>query len=169
MRTTPPVVGNPVTEESEQDVVPEQVALRVGEVVGMKVADISWQTGEIAFRQQKTNGTFKQTVITFPFSVMNELQQIVPKEGFVFTTDRGFVMNTRDVYYYFVRASKRLGLRANITPHVLRATAITEYRRLGCTSDDIMKISGHTTTSAVLAYDKAAMSENASKRICLVH
>jgi integrase len=148
-----------------------QGAKRITEVLNIKKADINWERGEIAFKQQKTDGKFKETIITFSYGIMQEARTISeanPDSDMLFITKKGYRFDKMDVYHYFLRAGAKCGLPIRMTPHVLRATGITSYRELGCTFDEIMKISGHSTTAAVMAYDKSEVAKNPSKRYNLV-
>lgn len=145
-----------------------QGAKRISEVLTLKVEGINWETCQISFIQAKTEGKLSKTIITYPQSIMNELRQIVPPSGFVFGTKSGNKFDTHNVGDEFVRAGQNAEIPFKVTPHVLRATAITAYKRYGCSDSDIMKISGHTSAQMVNAYDKTDVADNPSKRINLV-
>jgi integrase/recombinase XerD len=55
-----------------------------------------------------------------------------------------------------------------VTPHVLRATAITYLKQQGFADSDIMKVTGHVSAEMVHAYDKSSRADNATKRVSLI-
>ena len=148
-----------------------QGAKRVSEVIDMKKQDINWDKGEVAFHQLKTSGLQKTTVITFPYAIMQELRTFCeanPDYEQVFITKKGNSVHKNDVCKFFKTTGVRIGMPFRITPHVMRTSAITAYKELGCSTDEIMKVSGHATSECVMAYDKTDMAKNPSKRFCLV-
>jgi integrase len=145
-----------------------QGAKRINEVRSLKVDQINFETCRISFIQLKTEGLLKETIITYPQSVMNDLKSICPPSGYVFCTRTGKMIDYMNIYDDFRKAGEDAGIPFRVTPHVLRATAITEYKKGGCSSDEIMKISGHACVNQVNAYDKTDIAENPSKRFNLV-
>lgn len=145
-----------------------QGAKRINEVRSMKVDQINFEECRITFIQSKTEGMLKQTIITYPQSVMNELKSFCPDTGYVFCTKTGKMIDYTNIYDSFREAGENAEIPFRVTPHVLRATAITEYKKGGCSTDDIMKISGHAFAHQLNAYDKSDIAENPSKRLNLV-
>ena len=68
----------------------------------------------------------------------------------------------------FAKAGKEAGIPFKITPHVLRASAVTYLKQQGFHDSDIMRVTGHATSEMVYAYDKSARSDNASKKVNLI-
>ena len=145
-----------------------QGAKRISEVRSLKVESVRFDTCQISFKQLKTEGRFKETIITYPQSVMNEVRSICPQSGYVFCTKTGKPLEHMFIRDKFMRAGELADIPFRVTPHVLRATAITEYKRMGCALDEIMKISGHACPQMVNAYDKTDIAENPSRRFNLV-
>ena len=58
-------------------------------------------------------------------------------------------------------------VRLKVTPHVLRASAITYLKQQGLSNRDVGKTTGQTD-EMVNTYDKNSRAENASKKIQLV-
>lgn len=147
-----------------------QGAKRINEVLSLQIEKIDFSKGEINFSQLKTKGRTKETVITNPISVMNELREYIGErdKGFVFITRTGKRVLPTQVQNTFAQAGVAAGIPFRVHPHTLRASAITEYKKLGYSTSDIAKISGHADLEMLDAYDKSSRSENASKRVNLV-
>ena len=89
-------------------------------------------------------------------------------EGLIFVTSTGKKIDKKTVYIAFVEAGRKANIPFVVHPHVLRASAITYFKSQGCSSDDIQKISGHTSVDSVNMYDKTSSADNATKRMSLV-
>lgn len=68
----------------------------------------------------------------------------------------------------FAKAGKNAGISFKVTPHVLRASAVTYLKQQGFQDSDIMRVTGHATSEMVFAYNKSARSDNASKKVNLI-
>lgn len=142
----------------------------VSEVLTMKIEQIDFARRKIIFKQSKTKGLIKETVITYPESIMDKLRSYLceRKEGFVFISRFRKPIDLRWVAAMFAKAGKQAGLPFKITPHVLRASTVTYLKKQGFADSDIMKIIGHANSAMVLAYDKSSREDNASEKIWLV-
>jgi integrase/recombinase XerD len=146
-----------------------QGAKRISEVLSLQSDKINWTTCEITFRQLKNKNTFKETIITYPARIMEQLKAHVgSNSGLVFTTSTGKQIQSCQVATSFAIAGSRANIPFHIHPHVLRATAITAFFKEGLSAFDIAKISGHASLDSVCTYDKASIADNATKRISLV-
>jgi len=146
-----------------------QGAKRINEVLHLTVSMIDFSKGEITFKQSKTKGTIKETVITYSASIMNELKDYISgREGIVFLTKSGLQVLPTQVQNTFAKAGVMAKLPFKVTPHVLRASAITYLKKMGFSDSDIMKVSGHSSAQLVNSYDKSSRAENASKKLNLV-
>ena len=66
---------------------------RIREVLNLKVDQINWEKREITFTQSKTKGVRKETVITYPASIMAVLKEYIgDRKGYVFLSSRGFLL-----------------------------------------------------------------------------
>jgi integrase len=146
-----------------------QGAKRVSEVLSLKVEQIDWERNKIRFAQSKTKGLKKETVITYPESVMKQLKEYVGQRvGYVFITKFGKTVDLRWLAKIFAQAGKITGLPFKVTPHVLRASTVTYLKQQGFADSDIQKITGHASSAMVYAYDKSAQEDNASQKVFLV-
>jgi integrase/recombinase XerD len=143
---------------------------RIREVLSLTTDQINWDYREITFAQSKTKGARKETVITYPESVMNELRDLVDgRQGFVFVSNKGNPVILNQVAITFAKAGKKAGIPFKVTPHVLRASAVTYLKQQGFSDSDIQKVTGHASSEMVNAYDKSARADNASKKVSLIH
>lgn len=142
---------------------------RICEVLGLMTEQIDYAKGEITFRQSKTRGSEKETVITYPTQVMEELRGYIGERmGLVFVSGFGRPLHSNQLRITFWKAGARAGMPFKVTPHVLRATTVTYLKGHGFSDSDIMKVTGHASAEMVYAYDKSERAENASKKVCLV-
>lgn len=142
---------------------------RVSEVLSLTTTMINYPVREITFRQSKTKGYEKETVITYPQAVIDELKAYIgTREGLVFVTKSGGPVMQNQLAVTFVKAGERAQVGFRVTPHVLRASAITYLKTAGFSDSDVMKISGHASSAMVNAYDKSDRAQNVSKKVSLV-
>lgn len=143
---------------------------RIREVLFLMVDQIDWETREITFVQSKTKGVRKETVITYPESVIQALKKYIgERNGYVFLSSKGNPVILNQVANTFAKAGKLAGIPFRITPHVLRASAVTYLKQQGFSDSDIQKVTGHASSEMVNAYDKSARADNASKKVTLVN
>lgn len=142
---------------------------RVSEVLTLKVDQINFERRKVFFRQSKTKGLKKETVITYPTSIMEKLHAYIGgRTGYVFVSRFGKPIDLRWVASMFAKAGNQAGLPFKITPHVLRASAVTYLKQQGFADSDIMKITGHANAGMVHAYDKSSRENNPSEKVWLV-
>jgi len=147
---------------------------RLSEVLGLTVDKIDFIKREITFKQAKTKGYEKETVITYPQAIIDELKNYLGDRmkdesiGLVFITRGRKRIMPNQLTVTFQKAGELAGVPCKVTPHVLRASAITFLKMSGYSDSDIMKISGHASSAMVNAYDKSERALNISKKISLV-
>ena len=143
---------------------------RINEVLSLNIQQIDWKRGEISFTQSKTKGEIKHTIITYPQSVLNELQEYLAGrvEGLVFVSKSGRPVFLQYIAKTFAKAGLLAGIPFPVSSHCLRASCVTHLKTLNFSDSDIMKITGHASASMVYAYDKSDQAQNASKKVNLV-
>lgn len=142
---------------------------RVSEVLLLEVEQVDFDRKKIFFKQSKTKGMKKETVITYPDSVMEKLRLYIgERKGYVFVSRFGKPVDLRWLARTFENAGKQAGLPFKITPHVLRASTVTYLKQQGFADSEIMKITGHANAGMVHAYDKSSREKNPSEKIWLV-
>ncbi|MEF9520309.1 site-specific integrase (plasmid) [Chlamydia crocodili] len=146
-----------------------QGAKRVTEALSITTDKISFENGTMSFNQNKSRGVSKITVITYPQRFMKLMSDYVGNRlGLVFITKNGKGVGLKQLAGTFAKAGIKANISFKVTPHVLRATAVTEYKKMGCSDSDIMKVTGHSSSKMIYAYDKSTTSENASKKVSLI-
>lgn len=142
-----------------------QGAKRISEVLECTIDKIEWEKNQISFKQAKSSLLTSITCINYSTEFMNELKDYLDgrEEGFIFVTRNGKAVVQPHVHRNFAYASVKANLPCRVHPHMLRATAITWLMGMGHHSDQIMKVSGHSSPQAVLYYDKSELEDNPTK------
>jgi integrase/recombinase XerD len=142
---------------------------RVNEVLSLQTHQIDWSRCEITFAQSKMRKLQKETVITYSESIMKRLQQYIGgRTEHVFITRSGKPVMINQLAMTFAKAGAAAGIPFKVSPHVLRASAVTYLKQQGFQDSDIMRITGHSKSELVYAYDKSARADNASKKVNLI-
>jgi integrase len=142
---------------------------RVQEVLSLHTDQIDWELREIRFLQSKTKGLIKEIVITYPETFMQRLREYIgDRRGVVFVTRAEKSVMINQLAFSFAKAGKRAGFSFKITPHVLRASAVTFLKQQGFDDSDIMRVTGHSSSEMIYAYDKSSIANNASKMVNLI-
>lgn len=142
---------------------------RVSEVLSLQTHQIDWEQCEITFPQAKMRRRQKETVITYPESIMKKLREYIgERQGHVFLTRSEKPVMITQLAITFAKAGSAAGISFKISPHVLRASTVTYLKQQGFQDSDIMRVTGHSTAEMVYAYDKSARADNASKKVQLV-
>ena len=142
-----------------------QGAKRVSEVLTAQIHQINWDKNQIVFTQAKSATLISTTTINYSTEFMRDLKSYLNgrNEGHIFITRNGNEIAQPHIYRNFSYASLEAGLGFRVHPHMLRTTAITLLMGMGHHSDQIMKVSGHTSPATVLYYDKSAEEDNPTK------
>ncbi len=86
----------------------------------------------------------------------------------MFVTKYGKPVMPNQLAITFEKAGINAGIPFKVSPHVLRASAVTYLKREGFADSEIMKVTGHASAEMVHAYDKSERAQNASKKISLI-
>lgn len=145
---------------------------RINEVLSLKVDQIDYEKKQIVFHQSKSKFSDDFTVISFERpsakSLLDELRRyIAERRGFVFITVKGKVLRQNQVDRNFMKAGKRAGIPFRVSPHNLRATAVTLWKEDGFNDSLIMKATGHSSSEMVHRYDKTDLADNVTRKSCL--
>ena len=92
---------------NERDALIAKVILQGGkrksEVLELAIKNIDFKNKQIRFRQTKTKGVYKETIITYPEAIMRALKQYVGKRtGLVFITRNNRKIHTQQIDRTFV-------------------------------------------------------------------
>jgi integrase/recombinase XerD len=142
---------------------------RMNEVLSLQCDQINFQTNEITFKQSKTRGYEKETIITYPDSLFIEVKNYIGgRNGLVFITKNNQYVMPNQLAITFAKAGEKAQIPFKVTPHVLRASTVTYLKGQGFADSDIMKVTGHASAEMIHAYDKSDLAQNASKKINLI-
>jgi len=142
---------------------------RVQEVLSLQTDQIRWERRKIVFAQSKMQGMKKVTVITYPKTVMERLGEYIgDRKGRVFVTRTGKPVQLNRLVGSFAKAGRKAGIPFKVTPHVLRTSTVTYLKQQGFQDSDIMKVTGHASSTMVASYDKTSQEVNATEKIHLV-
>lgn len=151
-----------------------QGAKRISEVLSLRLDQIDFEKRLISFRQSKTGGTIREIPITYPESFMSELTAYIERtqkergeSKTVFITNSGKQVYRTQLNATFEKASSAARL-PRVTPHVLRASWVTLAKEQGIPDSEVMKVTGHTSSKMIYAYDKTSAVENYSKKLVLI-
>ncbi len=134
---------------------------RKGEVLALKIEEIDFFNSQIRFTQSKTKGVIKETLITYPPSVMDELESYCQgRTGLCFVTRNGQGIAPYQLNRTFIKAGQRAKIPFPVTPHMLRVTLVTRLKELKIQDSEIMKITGHASPAQLLAYDRSDLADN---------
>lgn len=141
---------------------------RKQEVLSAQVGDINWRKKQIRFKQSKTKGVDSYTVITYSSEIMKELKKYIAgrDSGLIFVTSRGNKIRATQINRNFKLAGERANIKFTVTPHTLRATAVTLLSR-DYAPHEVMKVTGHKTMSQVQSYDKSSAADNPTRDVDL--
>lgn len=151
-----------------------QGAKRISEVLSLTLDQIDFEKRLISFRQSKTGGTIREIPITYPETFMSELIGYIEKTNddrgeskIVFITNSGKSVYRTQLNATFEKASATARL-PRVTPHVLRASWVTLAKEQGIPDSEVMKVTGHTSSKMIYAYDKTSTVDNYSKKLVLI-
>lgn len=148
-------------------------AKRINEVLALKVEQIDFEKKQILFHQSKSKFSDDFTVINFEKPAAEALlfdlkRYIGERKGLVFVTANGKGIDQRQIDRNFYKAGQRAGLPFRVSPHNLRATAVTLWKEDGFSDSLIMKATGHASSEMVHKYDKSDLADNVTKKSCLI-
>lgn len=150
-----------------------QGAKRISEVLSLTLSQIDWERNMITYHQSKTRGMLKKIVITYPPSFMKDLKKYIEKtqkyrnDDHVFITKNGKLVFRTQLNESFKIASKKARLQ-RVTPHSLRASWVTIAKAQDIPDSEVMKVTGHTSSKMIYAYDKSSEELNYSQRLVLI-
>lgn len=148
-------------------------AKRISEVLSLRTEQINYEKKQITFHQSKSKISEDFTVISFEKEAARVLLEEIKlavgnRSGLVFVTSKGKPIQKTQVDRTFSEAGKRAGLPFRVSPHNLRATAVTLWKEDGFSDSMIMYATGHASSSMVHCYDRSDLSNNVTKRSCLL-
>ena len=145
-----------------------QGAKRISEVLALTIEKVDLEKRQAQFKQLKTRGEEKWLIVNLPENLIAEIKSLIGdrQSGLVFLTDAGNPIQHTQVYRAMKKAAIVAGIKKNVHPHVMRASAITHHRGQGVSDAEIVRLTGQSL-QMMNRYDKAGLAQNAS-RIALI-
>lgn len=145
-----------------------QGAKRISEVLALTIDKVDFDKRQAQFKQLKTRGEEKWLIVNLPENLTTEIKNLIGERGsgLVFLTDAGKSIQHTQVYRNMKKAATAAGIKKNVHPHVMRASAITHHRGQRVSDAELARLTGQSL-QMMAKYDKASLAENAS-RIALV-
>lgn len=148
-------------------------AKRISEVLGLRIEQIDFEKRQVKFNQAKSKLADDFTIISFerPAALLlfDKLKEYIgDRKGLVFVTEKGKGLQKTQVDRTFAKAGRRAGIPFRVSPHNLRATAVTLWKEDGFSDSLIMHATGHSSSEMVHRYDKSDMADNVTRRSCLL-
>lgn len=126
---------------------------KLDEILSLRKDDIFFASNQIAFRIKKRQNKEINILITFPFSLIEELKEYVGKRnGLVFISEDGAPTTTSQVAHNFKIAALRSAMTTKITPRVLRASALIYLKQIGLRDEEIMRVSCLSSRQSLCSY-----------------
>lgn len=126
---------------------------KLDEILSLRKDDIFFASNQIAFRIKKRQNKEINILITFPFSLIEELKEYVGKRnGLVFISEDGSPTTTSQVAHNFKIAAIRSAMTTKITPRVLRASALIYLKQIGLRDEEIMRVSCLSSRQSLCSY-----------------
>lgn len=148
-----------------------QGAKRLDEVLNAKISQIDFENNKITFHQSKSKELEQITIIHYPKEFIEELKEYIKNRGqedYIFITGTAKKVSQPHIFRSFTAASTKANIRKKVSAHTLRATAITILSNKGYSTEQIMKVSGHTSSNCVTYYDKTPIEKNITQEVVLV-
>lgn len=129
---------------------------RVSELTAVEKSDIDWQLRSVRIRHGK--GDKARTVFfnaESELTLRKYLESRSDKDPHLFVTLRApHKLTTRAVQAIIRKIRERTGLKAHVTPHVLRHTFATSGIRRGLPLEQLQALMGHSKPETTLIYAK---------------
>jgi len=128
-------------------------ALRVTEVVGAQVEDLEWGE-EVALLVRRKGGKFVRKQLTTRTADALRAYLGDRAEGPLLLDGRGAPLDRFDVVRIMRRLARRGGVSDpnRVTPHVMRATAITALLDQGTPVQEVQAFAGHADPKTTTGY-----------------
>lgn len=148
-------------------------AKRISEVLDLKTDQIDYVKNQIKFKQSKSKVLDDFTIINFEGPIAQGFLQtlkgyIGERKDLVFLTAKNRKVQKTQVDRNFAKAGHRAGIPFRVSPHNLRATAVTLWKEDGFSDSLIMLATGHSSSQMVHCYDKSDLADNVTRKSCLL-
>ena len=132
------------------------LGLRVGEVVGLDVADVGWERGHRSVRFVGKGGRPRRRVLTPAAAAAVDAYLDGRTEGPLFVTATGARIDRHAVFRLVRRLAREAGIASweRLSPHSLRHAFATAARGEGVPLEDVQDAMGHADPRTTRRYDR---------------
>jgi site-specific recombinase XerD len=132
------------------------LGLRVGEVVGLDVADLGWERGHRSVRFVAKGGKPRRRALTPAAAQAVEEYLAGRTEGPLFVTTGGARLDRHAVFRLVRRLARQAGIASadRLSPHSLRHAFATAARAEGVPLEDVQDAMGHADPRTTRRYDR---------------
>lgn len=123
---------------------------RVGEIVELKWGDIDFQRNTIHIKNAKGG---KDRIVMLSPKIKKKLKVLdLERKGYVFKTTKGTKYTIRTIEVIVKNASKKVGIKKRVYPHILRHSFATHLLERGTDLRYIQKLLGHSKIDTTRIY-----------------
>ncbi|NLC47908.1 MAG: tyrosine-type recombinase/integrase, partial [Tenericutes bacterium] len=127
--------------------------VRISELVNIKINDIDFNNRRIIVLGKGN----KERIVyygEYADDILKIYLETLPSNnnGYVFLNSKGEKITDRGVRYIIDNIMKRLSIKTNVSPHVLRHTFATDMLNNGCDIKVVQELLGHTSLRATEIY-----------------
>jgi site-specific recombinase XerD len=132
------------------------LGLRVGELVGLDVADVGWERGHRSVRFVGKGGRPRRRVLTPAAAAALDVYLDGRAEGPLFVTASGARIDRHAVFRLVRRLAREAGIASweRLSPHSLRHAFATAARGEGVPLEDVQDAMGHADPRTTRRYDR---------------
>jgi site-specific recombinase XerD len=132
------------------------LGLRVGEVVGLDVADLGWERGHRSVRFVGKGGKPRRRALTPAAAQAVEEYLAGRTDGPLFVTTAGARLDRHAVFRLVRRLARQAGIASadRLSPHSLRHAFATAARAEGVPLEDVQDAMGHADPRTTRRYDR---------------
>lgn len=132
------------------------LGLRVGELVGLDVADVGWERGHRSVRFVGKGGRPRRRVLTPAAAAAVDEYLAGRTEGPLFVTVSGARIDRHAVFRLVRRLAREAGIASweRLSPHSLRHAFATAARGEGVPLEDVQDAMGHADPRTTRRYDR---------------
>jgi integrase len=132
------------------------LGLRVGELVGLDVADIGWERGHRSVRFVGKGGKPRRRALTPAAAAALDEYLGTRTDGALFVTARGARIDRHAVFRLVRRLARDAGIAGweRLSPHSLRHAFATTARAEGVPLEDVQDAMGHADPRTTRRYDR---------------
>lgn len=126
--------------------------LRIGELLNLKIEDISLERRQIHIRQSKGKKDRYVGISTYLVPTIRQYLRMYKPEVYLLNGQKGLQYSASSVRKVLQRAAKEAGIRKRVTPHMLRHSYATHLLESGVDIRYIQELLGHNKPETTMIY-----------------